>query len=271
MMAGSSAAVRTLVELGRPGGELRLESVGRRGVEAHDLGAGAVAQRGLQVRRDVVVGQRKADLGPLEDLGQLSRPEQRHRGHRHAAGLEHGEPAGHQHRVIAAAQQHPAARHQAVVGDQHMRDAIGGVVEPLIGPGTAGMVQHGALAVAGSDPVVEQLRSGIEAIRVGELRHLGPVHPRPQIRGPAADPGRTDRRTRTPLPARGSLQDLPGDDQLLDLAGALVDAQGADLAIEPLDRRAGDDAAGAQQLHRADRSPAAPARSRPAWPSPPRG
>src|SRR5438105_10846779 len=46
------------------------------------------------------------------------------------------------------------------------------------------------------------------------------------------------------------LQELAGDDQLLDLAGALVDAEGAHLAVQALDGGAAHDALAAVDLHR---------------------
>ena len=50
--------------------------------------------------------------------------------------------------------------------------------------------------------------------------------------------------------ARHGRQRLPRNDDLLHLRRALIDAQGADLAIEPLDRMARDDAEAAEQLDR---------------------
>src|ERR1700712_2898294 len=46
------------------------------------------------------------------------------------------------------------------------------------------------------------------------------------------------------------LQGLAGDDHLLDLAGALVDAEDAHVAVEPLDPMVGDVARPAENLHR---------------------
>ena len=50
---------------------------------------------------------RSAAVG--DDLLQLLRAQQRHRRHRDAARLGHGEPAGHQHRLVRRAQQHAIA------------------------------------------------------------------------------------------------------------------------------------------------------------------
>src|SRR5689334_20084481 len=47
------------------------------------------------------------------------------------------------------------------------------------------------------------------------------------------------------------LQQLAGDDELLDFGGAFVDAQGADVAVEALDDRATHEARAAVDLYRA--------------------
>src|SRR3954465_8654315 len=54
---------------------------------------------------------------------------------------------------------------------------------------------------------------------------------------------------RGPFASRFVPQQLVGEDQLLDLAGALIDAERADLAIEALDRMPRDDAHAAEELH----------------------
>ena len=76
---------------------------------------------------------------------------------------------------------------------------------------------------------------------------------------------------RSPLGASSQSQQLAADDQLLHLGRAFVDAQRADLAVQPLDRPAPRvTPSPPKQLHGARRSPAARIRSPSAWPSPPR-
>ncbi len=73
MMAGSSAAVRTLVNsadllailASKPSGAVEL----KRTTSAPGRSRSAV----FQIRRDVGVGQRESHLGPLDDLAQLPR------------------------------------------------------------------------------------------------------------------------------------------------------------------------------------------------------
>ena len=73
------------------------------------------------------IGQREADLRLVGDVGQLAHAQQRHGGDRHAAGLEHGEPAGRHHRIVRAAQQHAVARHDAEIVHQNVSDPVRGL------------------------------------------------------------------------------------------------------------------------------------------------
>ena len=103
-----------------------------------------------------------------DDLRQLLGAQQRHAAHRDAAGLDHGEPAGREHRRVGAAQQHAVAGHQAQVLDQHAGDAVGLRLQFGIGPAHAVALHAQAIALPARDPAVEQLARAVELL--GELQ-----------------------------------------------------------------------------------------------------
>src|SRR4051794_17843055 len=71
-----------------------------------------------------------------------------------------------------------------------------------------------------------------------------PRGPRAFLGRPGARPANLRRLTK-----ESSLQQLPGDDQLLHFAGALVDAQRTDVPVEAFDGVAASHARAAPQLH----------------------
>ena len=78
----------------------------------------------LQVLGQPVVAQRDRRAAHLGHRRELAGAQQRHRRHRDAAGLQHGEPAGHQPRLVEPAQQHPVARDQPEVVDEDGGDPV---------------------------------------------------------------------------------------------------------------------------------------------------
>ena len=81
--------------------------------------------RDLHLIRQAGVAERQADLGFVEDVGQLLGAQKRHGGDGDAAGFQDREPARHHHWIVGGAQQHAIARLKAVVLDQNARDAVG--------------------------------------------------------------------------------------------------------------------------------------------------
>jgi hypothetical protein len=91
-------------------------------------------------------------------------------GHGDAAGLHHREPAGHQHRLVGRAQQHPVAGHQAAVLHQHVGDPVGLALQLGIGPArAAGRADAGAVAAAFLHRAVEQLGGAVEPLGKAQL------------------------------------------------------------------------------------------------------
>ncbi len=150
-------------------------------IEMQEPRCRTAAQCGFEIRGNARVGEREMHVGPLDDLRQFAPAEQRHGGHRDASRLEHREPARHQHGLIGRAQQDPAARDQAEFLDQHMRNAIGGLEQPAIGPRSAGMMERDAFPLTCFDPDVEQFGNTVDASRITQLRLARPLHPRPQF------------------------------------------------------------------------------------------
>src|SRR5207249_3698343 len=70
----------------------------------------------------------------------------------------------------------------AEVVDEDVRDPVRRLEQPAVAPCAGRVTKRDAIAVAGGDPAVEQLRRAVETIRVRELRHTRPVHPRPEVR-----------------------------------------------------------------------------------------
>ena len=81
----------------------------------------AVGDRGLEVFGEAVVADRHLDLGNLDHRFQLALAEQRHRRHRHAAGLDHREPARDEPWIVRPAKEHAVAGNQPHVLDQDVR------------------------------------------------------------------------------------------------------------------------------------------------------
>ena len=100
-----------------------------------------------------------------------------------AAGLEHGEPAADQPGVVRPAQQHPVARHEAEVGDEHVRDPVGAGEQVAVGPvGAVGGEEARPVAAVLGDHVVEQLDRAVEPLGVLQLRQVEGEH-RPLLLG----------------------------------------------------------------------------------------
>ena len=66
--------------------------------------------RDLHLIRQAGVAERQADLGFVEDVGQLLGAQKRHGGDGDAAGFQDREPARHHHWIVGGAQQHAIAR-----------------------------------------------------------------------------------------------------------------------------------------------------------------
>ena len=169
----------------------------------------------------------------------------------------------------------------AEVLDQHARDAVRALGQLRVGPAHAARREdRRALAPAARERVVEKRGRAVQPVGILELRPIEDEAPATR-RAAAGCRARTCRHARTERSDLGlhgaiascgqdRLQQIATDDQLLHLGRAFVDAQRADLAVQPLD----DDACAHARARRAAaarrRSPAAPTRSRPSSPSPPR-
>ncbi len=139
-------APHALLELGAGPGQARA-------VEAADaLAHRRAGARLLELQGQALVAQREPDLGLIEDHRELARAQKWHRGDRDAAGLEHAEPAGDQHRVVGRAQQHPVARHEAEVVAQHPRDPVRPLEELAVGPALVRRAEDGLVGAARARP-----------------------------------------------------------------------------------------------------------------------
>ena len=132
-------AAHALIELGS---DARLA----RAVEIADpVAAPARACAPARARRaSALIAQRERDPRLVDDDRELARAQQRHGGDRDAARLEHGEPAGGQHRVVGRAQQHAVAGHQAEVVAQHVGDAVRLLQQLARRSSAVGRVEHAA-------------------------------------------------------------------------------------------------------------------------------
>ena len=195
---------RRLGPAGGAGGEGQHRDVVGRGVDVLEVGGlglgegvelasgarGAVGHEGevrdprrLEVLGEAVVAQRELELADLADRGQLAGPQHRHGRDDDAAGLEDREPGGDQAGVVGAAQQHPVARDEAEVVDEHARDAVGPVEQVAVGPpGAVGREEAGAVPAVPFHHGVEELDRAVETLRVLDLWHVEAQH-RPLLLG----------------------------------------------------------------------------------------
>ena len=94
-------------------------------VEVDDLlEEAAVLGAGHQLVGDAGVGERQADLGLVDDLGELAGAQQRHGVDGHGTGLGHRQPRRHHRRIVAGADQHAVAGLDAEVLRQRMREPV---------------------------------------------------------------------------------------------------------------------------------------------------
>ena len=94
-------------------------------VEVDDLlQEAAVLGARHQLVGDAAVAEREADLGLVDDLGQLAGAQHRHGVDGHRAGLGHRQPRRHHRRVVAGADQHAVAGLDAEVLDQRVRQPV---------------------------------------------------------------------------------------------------------------------------------------------------
>ena len=168
---------RDVLEAGRSSSHAPLELGAATGAARAIERADALAHRRLCARpfellAQALVAQRQRDLRLVDDGRELARPQQRHGRDSDAAGLEHGEPAGHQHGIIGRAQQDPVARHQPQIVLQHVGDAVGVLEQLAVGPALVRAVERDLFAQATFDRTVEQLNRAVQARRVAQLRQL---------------------------------------------------------------------------------------------------
>ena len=134
---------------------------------------------GVQVLDEPVVADRHPHARDLDHGLELALPEQRHRGHGDAAGLDHAEPARDEPWVVRAAEQDPVAGHEPHLVDERLRDLVG--PGPQVGIGPLLGIRQDAAPRAGPihDVAVQQLGCAVEHRRVLQLREveqeLGPL------------------------------------------------------------------------------------------------
>ena len=169
---------------------------------------------GDQVVGEPGVAERQAGPRDVADRAQLAGAQRRHRRHHHPARRQHAEPAGHQPRVVGAAQQHPVARHQAELLDQHVRDRVGPLAELAVRPLDARTEQAAAVRAVLGDGAREQDLRAVQPLP-GSAAPAAGTAGRATAPGVAASPGRTCRRAPTGRvlpwpPARRPWRALPG-------------------------------------------------------------
>ena len=123
---------------------------------------------GDELIHDARVAQGERDLGLIDDLGQLARPQHRHGVDDDRAGLGGGQPAGDHGRIVGGADQHAVAGLDAVVLDQRMRDPVAPVRQLLVGAAAAVADQRDMIAEATLDHPVGQLDRGVQPFGIRE-------------------------------------------------------------------------------------------------------
>ncbi len=138
-------------------------------VEADDaLEKAARLGAGDQFVEDPGVAQRKADLGLVDDLGQLSGAEHRHCVDDDRARFRRGEPAGDHRGIVGRADQHAIAGLDAIILDERPGQPIAPVGELLVGAAPAMADEGGTVAEAALDHAVGQLDRGVHGIWIVE-------------------------------------------------------------------------------------------------------
>jgi hypothetical protein len=143
-----------------------------------------------------VVAQGEVDVGRVHDRPQLAGPQQGHGGHRHGPGLDDGQPAGDQPRIVRSSQQDPVAGYQLEILDQHPGDPVDGLAHLAVGPGAVLAPQARPVGSEALGRAVEQFDGGVEHLRVAELREgedqIRPGRPgRQMVTGEGVDVGST--------------------------------------------------------------------------------
>ena len=167
----SSADVSTGGEFGRGRLGAPHEIVARGAAHRHD---GLERRRGrlrlLELVEEAVIAQSERHLGLAAHEGELLGPQERHRGDGDAAGLHHREEGGGHQRVVRRAQQHPPSRHEAVIGREHIGDAVHERGEFRVAVALVERAEAGRGAMALAEPGIHELGDAIQALRIAQLR-----------------------------------------------------------------------------------------------------
>ena len=127
---------------------------------------------GGQVLGEAVVAQGQARLGQTDDGGDLPGPQQGHRGDRHPAGLDHGEPGHGEPGAVRAAEQDPVARAQAEILGQHLGQLVGAADDLAVGPGSGRRKQAGAVGAVPGRGLVEEFGGAVEPLGIVKFRQV---------------------------------------------------------------------------------------------------
>ena len=116
------------------------------------------------------VAQRERHARLLEDDAKLGRAVERHRGDRNAAGFQHRQPAGNEHRRVRRAQKHAISRTQTVARREGVGDPVHDLEDSRVRPTDAGRHDAAPFAVADFEIAVEQPRRRIDAFGIRHFR-----------------------------------------------------------------------------------------------------
>ena len=138
------------------GGGLHVGEAGRLSRRAADeVVVGGTAERddaqrgvgGQQLVEQARVADGEVGTGQLAQGPQLGGAQHRHRQHDDAAGLEHSQPGRDGPGVVGGADEHPVARDQAEVVDEHARERVRPPEQLAVGPRLVGRDQGAAFGV----------------------------------------------------------------------------------------------------------------------------
>jgi len=116
----------------------------------------------LEFVAEARVAERMADPAEADDFLQFLGPQQGHRTDRNATRRPHREPARGKPGGVGTAQQHPIARHQTHVLDQHMRQTAHLAVQLAISPVNVLADDRGPVAMSFRHRALDQFDAGVE-------------------------------------------------------------------------------------------------------------
>jgi len=131
---------------------------------------GRERSRLLHFVREPRVTERQPDRGLDDRERDFLGAQQRHGRDHDGAGLDDRKIRSHHHRAVWSAQQNPVSGNDPDIAGEHVGDAIYPLRQIGIGQALRGRDQAVAVAVPGSEPIVDECAHAVQAVRIAQIR-----------------------------------------------------------------------------------------------------